>query len=197
MLVSCSPKPRKNVLLLSTMHQSKEIDEETKKPSVIMFYNSTKHRHLWSFVPRLYCSPPHQQMASKGFLLWRIKVQKMQWFYTVWTLKIKKCQEECFCMNCRSQWSNLCCKKGLLLQHFAEIYVPWFVIFWVSEMKEENVCHKKKDVTEDAAFVSARRTEKQNNIALLVTEQCAMSTEWSSAMSAWTKNWRFWWPWLR
>lgn len=42
MLVSHSPKKNKNVLLLSTMHRTKEIDEETNKPSVILFYNSTK-----------------------------------------------------------------------------------------------------------------------------------------------------------
>lgn len=42
MLVSYSPKNNKNVLLLSSMHMNKEIDADSNKPSVILFYNSTK-----------------------------------------------------------------------------------------------------------------------------------------------------------
>lgn len=42
MLVSYSPRTNKNVLILSSMHQSKEVDEGTNKPEVILFYNSTK-----------------------------------------------------------------------------------------------------------------------------------------------------------
>ncbi|KAG8334202.1 hypothetical protein J6590_108635 [Homalodisca vitripennis] len=42
MLVSYCPKKNKNVLLLSTMHSTKEIDLNTNKPSAILFYNSTK-----------------------------------------------------------------------------------------------------------------------------------------------------------
>uniref|UniRef100_A0A1B6FHL7 PiggyBac transposable element-derived protein domain-containing protein n=1 Tax=Cuerna arida TaxID=1464854 RepID=A0A1B6FHL7_9HEMI len=44
-LVSYVPKPRKVVLVTSTMHYNKQIDESTgdqKKPEMITFYNSTK-----------------------------------------------------------------------------------------------------------------------------------------------------------
>lgn len=41
-LVVHSPKRGKNVVLLSTMHYDDAIDEETKIPEVILFYNSTK-----------------------------------------------------------------------------------------------------------------------------------------------------------
>lgn len=42
-LVSYVPKPRKAVLLLSTMHHDGSIDEaNAKKPEIIMYYNSTK-----------------------------------------------------------------------------------------------------------------------------------------------------------
>lgn len=41
-LVSYIPKPRKNVILLSTMHYDDEINKITGKPSVIMDYNATK-----------------------------------------------------------------------------------------------------------------------------------------------------------
>ncbi|PSN34708.1 hypothetical protein C0J52_21188 [Blattella germanica] len=42
MLVSFCPKKGKSVIMLSTMHQNEEIDEESKKPEVILFYNCTK-----------------------------------------------------------------------------------------------------------------------------------------------------------
>lgn len=41
-LVSYSPKEKKNVILLSTMHHSANVDAETKKPEIVLFYNSTK-----------------------------------------------------------------------------------------------------------------------------------------------------------
>ena len=45
MLVSYVPKPKKTVILVSTLHVDKEIDPdsgEQQKPSVITFYNATK-----------------------------------------------------------------------------------------------------------------------------------------------------------
>nr|XP_026499645.1 uncharacterized protein LOC113403342 [Vanessa tameamea] len=41
-LVSYIPKKGKNVLLLSSMHDDENIDEETGKPDIIMDYNATK-----------------------------------------------------------------------------------------------------------------------------------------------------------
>lgn len=41
-IVSFTPKKSKSVILLSTFHSSKSIDEATKKPEIITFYNSTK-----------------------------------------------------------------------------------------------------------------------------------------------------------
>lgn len=41
-LVSYVPKPRKAVLLMSSMHYSKTVNNETKKPEIIEFYNETK-----------------------------------------------------------------------------------------------------------------------------------------------------------
>lgn len=41
-LVSYTPKENKNVILLSTLHRSAIVDNETKKPEIILFYNSTK-----------------------------------------------------------------------------------------------------------------------------------------------------------
>ncbi|XP_039288779.1 piggyBac transposable element-derived protein 4-like [Nilaparvata lugens] len=41
-LVSHVPKKNKSVILLSTMHDEKEIDDVTGKPSIIIDYNSTK-----------------------------------------------------------------------------------------------------------------------------------------------------------
>lgn len=41
-LVSFTPKKSKSVILVSTMHSTKTINEETKKPEIIDFYNSTK-----------------------------------------------------------------------------------------------------------------------------------------------------------
>lgn len=41
-LVSFTPKKNKSVILLSTMHYTKEINEESHKPEIIEFYNSTK-----------------------------------------------------------------------------------------------------------------------------------------------------------
>lgn len=44
-LVSCCPKPKKAVELLSTMHRDKAIDEDSgadKKPEIVTFYNKTK-----------------------------------------------------------------------------------------------------------------------------------------------------------
>ena len=45
MLESYAPKPKKTVILVSTLHVDKEIDPdsgEQQKPSVITFYNATK-----------------------------------------------------------------------------------------------------------------------------------------------------------
>ena len=43
MLVSYVPKKRKNVLILSTMHDTPEVDEgDRNKPIMIQFYNKTK-----------------------------------------------------------------------------------------------------------------------------------------------------------
>ena len=45
MMVSYVPKPKKAVILLSTMHSDASIDETTRdkqKPSVVTFYNETK-----------------------------------------------------------------------------------------------------------------------------------------------------------
>lgn len=41
-LVSFVPKKNKAVILLSTMHNDNQINNETKKPEIIEFYNSTK-----------------------------------------------------------------------------------------------------------------------------------------------------------
>lgn len=41
-LVSHCPKKNKCVILLSTMHASDDVDEETNKPDIVLFYNSTK-----------------------------------------------------------------------------------------------------------------------------------------------------------
>lgn len=41
-LVSHVPKKNKAVILLSTMHDNNEIDEETQKPEIILHYNRTK-----------------------------------------------------------------------------------------------------------------------------------------------------------
>lgn len=41
-IVSFTPKRSKSVILLSTLHSSKTIDELSKKPEIITFYNSTK-----------------------------------------------------------------------------------------------------------------------------------------------------------
>lgn len=41
-LVVYSPQKNRNVILLSTMHYSAEIDRETNKPEIILFYNQTK-----------------------------------------------------------------------------------------------------------------------------------------------------------
>ena len=41
-LVSYAPKKNKSVILLSTMHHDSEVDKDTGKPDIIMFYNSTK-----------------------------------------------------------------------------------------------------------------------------------------------------------
>lgn len=41
-LVSFIPKKNKAVILLSTMHDQADVDEETKKPEIILFYNQTK-----------------------------------------------------------------------------------------------------------------------------------------------------------
>ena len=41
-LVSFTPKKKKSVVLLSTMHRDAAVDAETKKPEIIHFYNSTK-----------------------------------------------------------------------------------------------------------------------------------------------------------
>lgn len=41
-LVSYVPKRNKSVVLLSSMHNDKAVDEETKKPDIVLFYNSTK-----------------------------------------------------------------------------------------------------------------------------------------------------------
>lgn len=41
-LVSYVPKKKKAVVLISSMHHSNEIDQSTKKPEIIMFYNTTK-----------------------------------------------------------------------------------------------------------------------------------------------------------
>ena len=43
--ISKSKSKKKNVVLISSMHQDKKIDEATggdKKPEIISFYNSTK-----------------------------------------------------------------------------------------------------------------------------------------------------------
>lgn len=41
-IVSHVPKKNKSVILVSTMHDSGEIDQETKKPEIILDYNATK-----------------------------------------------------------------------------------------------------------------------------------------------------------
>lgn len=41
-LVSHVPKPNKSVVLLSSMHSDDIVDEKSKKPKIILFYNSTK-----------------------------------------------------------------------------------------------------------------------------------------------------------
>jgi hypothetical protein len=41
-LMSYTPKKNKSVLLLSTMHHSKGVDDESGKPEIISFYNMTK-----------------------------------------------------------------------------------------------------------------------------------------------------------
>lgn len=41
-MVSFSPKKPKIVVLLSTFHTNGQIDEETNKPEIVLFYNSTK-----------------------------------------------------------------------------------------------------------------------------------------------------------
>ena len=41
-LVSHVSKKNKAVILLSTMHHSSKIDEETKKSEINLYYNSTK-----------------------------------------------------------------------------------------------------------------------------------------------------------
>lgn len=41
-LVSYKPKKNKNVLLLSTMHTSDDMDDAVDKPEIVTFYNSTK-----------------------------------------------------------------------------------------------------------------------------------------------------------
>lgn len=41
-LVSFTPRKSKSVILLSTMHYSKEVNQESHKPEIIEFYNSTK-----------------------------------------------------------------------------------------------------------------------------------------------------------
>ncbi|XP_026331127.1 piggyBac transposable element-derived protein 4-like [Hyposmocoma kahamanoa] len=41
-LASFVPKPNKAVIMLSSMHHSPEVDDSTKKPEIILFYNSTK-----------------------------------------------------------------------------------------------------------------------------------------------------------
>ena len=44
-LVSCCPKKKNAVLVLSSMHHDKEIDSETdelQKPAIVTFYNHTK-----------------------------------------------------------------------------------------------------------------------------------------------------------
>lgn len=41
-LVSYTPKRNKIVLLLSSVHHDKAIDQRTNKPEIIMFYNATK-----------------------------------------------------------------------------------------------------------------------------------------------------------
>ncbi|XP_071056421.1 piggyBac transposable element-derived protein 4-like [Onthophagus taurus] len=41
-LVSFTPKRSKSVILLSTVHSTATIDEQSKKPEIILFYNSTK-----------------------------------------------------------------------------------------------------------------------------------------------------------
>ena len=41
-LVKYNPKKDKSVILLSTLHRDNAIDDETNKPEIITFYNSTK-----------------------------------------------------------------------------------------------------------------------------------------------------------
>ncbi|XP_022099284.1 piggyBac transposable element-derived protein 4-like [Acanthaster planci] len=41
-LVSYVPKPKKNILLLSSMHRDKATHPTTKKPDIITYYNATK-----------------------------------------------------------------------------------------------------------------------------------------------------------
>ena len=41
-LVSFVPKKSESVLLVSTMHHDDEIDEQTGKPDIILYYNQTK-----------------------------------------------------------------------------------------------------------------------------------------------------------
>jgi hypothetical protein len=41
-IVSYVPKRSKAVILISTMHHHATIDDDTKKPEIIMFYNDTK-----------------------------------------------------------------------------------------------------------------------------------------------------------
>uniref|UniRef100_A0A1B6E2P6 PiggyBac transposable element-derived protein domain-containing protein n=1 Tax=Clastoptera arizonana TaxID=38151 RepID=A0A1B6E2P6_9HEMI len=41
-IVSFVPKKNKPIILMSTMHDEEEVDEETGKPKIILNYNSTK-----------------------------------------------------------------------------------------------------------------------------------------------------------
>lgn len=42
MLVSFSPKKNKKVILISSMHFTGEVDDVSKKPEIVLFYNTTK-----------------------------------------------------------------------------------------------------------------------------------------------------------
>ncbi|KAJ8941242.1 hypothetical protein NQ318_015674 [Aromia moschata] len=41
-LLSFVPKPKKNVILLTSMHYTPSVEVETNKPEIIAYYNSTK-----------------------------------------------------------------------------------------------------------------------------------------------------------
>lgn len=41
-MVSYAPKKNKAVVLISTMHHTKEVDKDTKKPEIVLYYNNTK-----------------------------------------------------------------------------------------------------------------------------------------------------------